>query len=67
MQMDIPICFSYVNARLHHLTNMFKNVAKYHAIGKNKALRTIISCFVQHKQKTPVLSRQEKGVCQISL
>lgn len=61
------MCFSYVSSSLHHLTNMFENVAKFHAIGKNKALRTIISCFEQNKQKTPELSKQGKGVCQINL
>lgn len=61
------LCFSYVSSGLHHLKNMFENAAKFHAIGKNKALGTIISCFVQNKQKNPELSRQGKGVCQINL
>lgn len=67
MQMDVPTCFLYVNSGLHHLTNMFQNVTQFHAAMKNKALRTIISCFVRYKQKNPELSRQGKGVCQINL
>lgn len=42
MQMNVPTCFLYVNSGLHHLTNMFQNVTQFHAVRKNKALRTII-------------------------